>query len=124
MLSPSLDAFSYHYIVHVGDQSRNTRLIQHLSVWRPLHGPILDSPLGLCDYRSVTSADRLAADHVSALSSVEVFQLKYNPQHRWYYLSNQMPDEICLFVAFDSHPPNGVINCMLLVFYEITPTNS
>lgn len=26
---------------------------QIINVWRPLRGPVLDSPLGLCDIRSV-----------------------------------------------------------------------
>jgi hypothetical protein len=80
-------------------------------VWRPLKAPVFDSPLGLCDYRTVEASDRIAADHVSALSSVEVFQFKYNKLHHWYYLAGQTVDEICVFVAFDSHPPGTDLNC-------------
>ena len=81
------------------------------SVWRPLTSPVVDSPLGLCDYRTVVDEDRLASDHVSSTSAVEVFQLKYSKNHKWYYLSQQTVHEPCIFVAFDSHPPQGEINC-------------
>lgn len=30
------------------------------------------------------------------------FSVKYNPQHRWYYLSNQTPDEVTLIKCYDS----------------------
>jgi hypothetical protein len=33
--------------------SRSRRVPQIINVWRPLRGPVLDSPLGLCDIRSV-----------------------------------------------------------------------
>ena len=28
--------------------------------------------------------------------------MKYNPNHRWYYLSNQTPDEVTLIKCYDS----------------------
>ena len=86
------------------------------SVWRPLKGPVIDSPLALCDYRTVEDSDRLKADHVSALSTVEVYQFKFNKNHRWYYLGGQSTDEVCIFIAFDSHPPDGTINCRYALF--------
>ncbi|OTB13861.1 hypothetical protein K445DRAFT_24358 [Daldinia sp. EC12] len=82
-----------------------------VNVWRPITSPIIDNPLGLCDFRTVDDDDLLASDHVSVFSTVEVFQLKYNEKHHWYYLKNQTSDEICIFIAFDSHPPGNVINC-------------
>lgn len=32
----------------------------------------------------------------------------YKPEHRWYWMSNQTPDEVLVFTQFDSHPPKGV----------------
>lgn len=28
--------------------------------------------------------------------------MKYNPKHKWYYLSNQTPDEVTLIKCYDS----------------------
>ena len=30
------------------------------------------------------------------------FSVKYNPGHKWYYLSNQTPDEVTLIKCYDS----------------------
>ena len=30
------------------------------------------------------------------------FSVKYNPDHRWYYLSEQTPDEVTLIKCYDS----------------------
>lgn len=41
---------------HMGEEQGRTILrtrTQIINVWRPLRGPVLDSPLGLCDIRSV-----------------------------------------------------------------------
>lgn len=32
----------------------------------------------------------------------------HKPQHKWYWLSNQTPDEVIVFTQYDSHPPRGV----------------
>ncbi|KAI6080634.1 hypothetical protein F4821DRAFT_251111 [Hypoxylon rubiginosum] len=81
-----------------------------INVWRPITSPVVDSPLGLCDFRTVDNDDLLASDHVSVISTVEVFQLKHNKNHHWYYLKNQTSNEICIFLAFDSHPPEKIQN--------------
>lgn len=31
----------------------------------------------------------------------------YRPRHRWYYLNAQEPDELLLFLQYDSAGPNG-----------------
>jgi hypothetical protein len=81
-----------------------------INVWRPVQGPAVDCPLGLLHPGSVQEGDRLSSDHASKFGAVEVFQFKFNQAHRWYYLKDQKVDEIAVFVAFDSHPPNGKIN--------------
>ena len=30
------------------------------------------------------------------------FSVKYNPDHKWYYLSNQTPEEVTLIKCYDS----------------------
>lgn len=32
----------------------------------------------------------------------DVYSVKHNPDHRFYWLSKQEPDELCIFVVFDS----------------------
>jgi hypothetical protein len=74
------------------------------SVWKPLRGPVRDWPLALCDMRTVDpEADFEPADLVYAQYVVENRQVYHAERQRWYYLSNQQPDEAWVFVQSDSH---------------------
>jgi hypothetical protein len=80
------------------------------SIWRPLFGPLRDWPLGLCDFSSLdTARDLIASDSVLPHRVAETFNLLNSKQHRWYYLKDQMPDEVLVFKSFDSKP--GVATC-------------
>ena len=54
---------------HLPDEAEE--LLTHrfgiVNVWRPIRGPVLDSPLALCDARSFTDDDLIARDLVYAL---------------------------------------------------------
>lgn len=63
-----------------------------------------DSPLAFCDYKSIDSSDLIAADRVSEQYAGEVYYLRYNQGQQWHWFSNQTPDEIALFLSYDSHP--------------------
>jgi hypothetical protein len=73
-----------------------------VNVWRPLRGPVLDSPLALCDARSFTDADLIASDLVYAHVRGETSRVEYQPAHRWYYFSEMQPDEVLLIRVHDS----------------------
>src|SRR5260370_3559317 len=68
-----------------------------VNVWRPIRGPVQDSPLALCDARSFTDHDLIASDLVYAHVRGETSRGGYNPTHRSYYLSDMQPDE-ALFI--------------------------
>ena len=75
------------------------------SAWRPLFTPVEDSPLAFCDYFTVDKGrDLLAVDRISPQYVGEVYYLKHSADQRWYYLSGQRPDELALFVSYDSDP--------------------
>jgi hypothetical protein len=73
-----------------------------VNVWRPIRGPVLDSPLALCDARSFTDDDLIASDLVYAHVRGETSRVAYNPAHRWYYFSAMQPDEVLLIRVHDS----------------------
>ncbi|HEY4044243.1 MAG TPA: CmcJ/NvfI family oxidoreductase, partial [Rhodopila sp.] len=73
-----------------------------VNVWRPIRGPVLDSPLALCDARSFTNDDLIAADLVYKHVRGETSRVEFNPEHRWYYFSEQQPDEVLLIRVHDS----------------------
>ncbi|KAI1378986.1 hypothetical protein F4677DRAFT_442714 [Hypoxylon crocopeplum] len=86
------------------------RRFQILNVWHPLFGPIRDWPLGLVDSRSLNAkTDLIPSDSIYPHYIAETFNVFHSDSHQWYYLSDQMPDEILLFKSFDSKP--GVAKC-------------
>jgi hypothetical protein len=89
---------------HLGADAEE--LLKHrfgiVNVWRPIRGPVQDSPLALCDARSFTDKDLIASDLVYAHVRGETSRVEYNPAHRWYYFSNQQPDEVLFIRVHDS----------------------
>ena len=89
---------------HLGAEAEE--LLKHrfgiVNVWRPVRGPVLDSPLALCDARTFTDDDLIASDLVYAHVRGETSRVEYNPAHRWYYFSQMQPDEALLIRIHDS----------------------
>jgi len=89
---------------HLGDAAGE--LLKHrfgvVNVWRPIRGPVLDSPLALCDARTFTDADLIASDLVYPHVRGETSSVEYKPGHRWYYFSEMQPDEVALIRVHDS----------------------
>src|SRR5207237_1170546 len=73
-----------------------------VNVWRPIRGPVLDSPLALCDARSFADDDLIASDLVYAHVRGETSRVEYNPRHRWHYFSEMQTDEVLLIRVHDS----------------------
>src|SRR6201997_3614979 len=89
---------------HLGADAEE--LLKHrfgiVNVWRPIRGPVLDSPLALCDARSFTDDDLIASDLVYQHVRGETSSVEFKPGHRWYYFSEQQPDEVILIRVHDS----------------------
>ena len=73
-----------------------------INVWRPIRGPIQDAPLAVADAQSVDSGDLVATDLVYPDRIGEIYYVKFNPSHRWFYASAMRQDEVMLFKCFDS----------------------
>lgn len=73
-----------------------------VNVWRPIRGPVLDSPLALCDARSFSDADLIASDLVYPHLRGETSSVEFKPEHRWYYFSQMQTDEVLLIRVHDS----------------------
>jgi hypothetical protein len=89
---------------HLGADAEE--LLKHrfgiVNVWRPIRGPVLDSPLALCDAQSFTDEDLIASDLVYPHVRGETSSVEFKPGHRWYYFSEQQPDEVLLIRVHDS----------------------
>jgi hypothetical protein len=89
---------------HMGAEAEE--LLKHrfgiVNVWRPIRGPVLDSPLALCDVMSFSDDDLIASDLVYQHVHGETSSVEFKPGHRWYYFSEQQPNEVILIRVHDS----------------------
>ncbi|PWT73378.1 MAG: methyltransferase [Proteobacteria bacterium] len=81
-----------------------------INLWRPIVGPVWDNPLAVCDARSISAADLVSTDirHFGEddlrvpRHTGQIYSVRYNPEHRWFYASQMRPDEILLLKCYDS----------------------
>src|SRR3954447_14740159 len=81
-------------------------LLQHrfaeINVWRAIRGPIQESPLALCDARSIAQKDVVPTDLVYPHRVGETYSFTYNPNHRWFYFPDMQRSEAVLLKCYDS----------------------
>jgi hypothetical protein len=76
--------------------------VQIINLWRPIRGPLLDSPLAVCDARTVKPDELVGSDLVYPDRVGETYSVKYSPDHRWFYAPGMTVDEVLLLKCFDS----------------------
>ena len=76
--------------------------VQVINLWRPLKGPLRDAPLAMCDGQSVAPGDLIASGLIYPNRSGETYSVKYNPDHRWFYIPQMTADEALLLKCYDS----------------------
>ena len=75
-----------------------------VNVWRPIRGPVEESPLAVCDGRSMKQSDFIEQDLIYRERTGEVYAVAYSPDHRWFYVGGQRKDEVLLLKCYDSDP--------------------
>jgi len=73
-----------------------------INLWRPIRGPLEDAPLALADARSVAAQDLVATDLVYEDRTGEIYNVRHNPAHRWFYAPRMGRDEVLLFRSYES----------------------
>ena len=73
-----------------------------INLWRPIRGPLLRSPLALCDAQTLAEENLVASDLRYPDRVGEIYAVTYNPAQRWYYFPQMQADEIVLIRCFDS----------------------
>lgn len=76
--------------------------VQVINLWRPIKGPLQDSPLAVCDATTIHSDDLVPSDLVYPHRVGETYSVKYNPTHRWYYVPQMQTDEALLLKCSDT----------------------
>jgi hypothetical protein len=73
-----------------------------INVWKPIRGPVQGAPLAVCDARTIRPGDLVPTDLRYEGRTGEVYSLRFNPAHRWFYFSDMQADEAMLLKCFDS----------------------
>jgi hypothetical protein len=88
----------------LGDEAE--ALLKHrfaeINVWRPIRGPVEETPLAVCDAQSMTLADFITTDLKYRDRTGEVYSVAYSPTHRWYYFPRMQRNEALLLKCYDS----------------------
>ena len=73
-----------------------------INLWRPIRGPVLESPLALCDAQSLEEENLIASDLRYPDRTGETYSITYNPNQRYYYFPKMQADEAVLIRCFDT----------------------
>ena len=76
--------------------------VQVINLWRPIKGPLQDSPLAVCDATTIRAEDLVPSDLVYQHRVGETYSVKYNPAHQWFYVPRMRTDEALLLKCADT----------------------
>lgn len=73
-----------------------------VNIWRSIAGKIVDTPLAVCDARSISAPDLVGADLHFRNRSGELYLLQQSARHQWAYFSEMDTNEALVFKQYDS----------------------
>ena len=73
-----------------------------VNIWRSIRGPVLDTPLAVCDARSVSSRDLVAAEIRYPERTGEIYLVRHAARHQWAYFPGMDRHEALIFKQYDS----------------------
>ena len=83
-------------------EQRLKRRFAIINVWRSIAGPVLTTPLALCDATSIRETDLIATERRAKDRIGELQLVTWNPEHHWYWFSGVTNKEAVLIKTFDS----------------------
>lgn len=88
----------------IGDSERAQDIQRYciVNIWRSIAGPVLDTPLALCESHSVAASDLQVSEIRYLNRTGEIYLLSYSPRHRWFYYSGMDRCEALVFKQYDS----------------------
>ncbi|KAI0644885.1 hypothetical protein C8Q79DRAFT_912135 [Trametes meyenii] len=77
--------------------------VRLINVWRPIANPVAHKPLAVSDWQYLDNAhDLVPVRLIYPGREGATFSVRYNPAHRWHYLSAQTPEEVLFIKCYDS----------------------
>lgn len=88
----------------LGDDEAAARVKRYsiVNVWRSIKGPVADTPLAVCDARTLMAADLVVSDVRYPKRTGEIYVALHSPLHRWSYFSAMDRHEALVFKQYDS----------------------
>jgi len=83
-------------------QAARTRRYAIVNIWRSIGGPVLDTPLAVCDARTVRADDLVESEVRYPRRNGEIYHALHSPRHRWSYYSEMDRHEALVFKQYDS----------------------
>jgi hypothetical protein len=73
-----------------------------INIWRPVRDPVQTTPLAVCDARTIAERDLVVTERRARDRIGEIYQVAFNPDHRWFYFPYMQRNEALVFKCFDS----------------------
>lgn len=73
-----------------------------VNIWRSIAGPVLDTPLAICDAQSISARDLQVSEIRYLERKGEIYLLSPSVSHRWFYYSAMDRHEALVFKQYDS----------------------
>ena len=83
-------------------EARLQHRFMQINVWRPIRGPVEESPLAVCDAQSMAPQDFVPMDLKYRDRTGEVYMVAFNPNHHWFYFPHMQKNEALLLKGYDS----------------------
>jgi hypothetical protein len=92
----------------VGLVIRDAQALAHVeryaivNIWRSIKGPVLDTPLAVCDARTLAATDLVISEVRYPRRTGEIYFVMHSQRHRWSYFSEMDRHEALVFKQYDS----------------------
>jgi hypothetical protein len=83
-------------------EARQPRRFAIVNIWRSIRGKVMDTPLALCDSRSVSAQDLITAELRYPSRNGELYLVRQSPRHQWAYFPQMDNCEALIFKQYDS----------------------
>jgi hypothetical protein len=89
-----------------------------VNIWRSIAGPVLDTPLAVCDARTVMTTHLIESEVRYPQRIGEIYHAVHSPRHRWSHFSQMDRHEALIFKQYDSQT-SGVARFVLHTAFDL-----
>lgn len=89
-----------------------------VNIWRSINGPVRDTPLAVCDARTVMALDLVESEVRYPHRTGQIFHAVHSPRHRWSYFAGMDRHEALVFKQYDTQL-SGVARFVLHTAFDL-----